>query len=159
MLFLQFQLGDDRYVLDASQVAEVLPLLDLKHIPRSPPGLTGVFNYRGTVVPVVDLCELALNRPAQERLSTRIIIAHYADAAGAARLLGLIAERVTEAMRREPGEFASTGVTLSEAPYLGAIASDGVGLVQWIDVKTLLSDAIRDVLYRELESVHGSAGT
>ncbi len=36
MLFLLFQLGKDRYVLEAARVIEVLPLMDLKQIPEAP---------------------------------------------------------------------------------------------------------------------------
>ena len=36
MLFLLFQLGQDRYALDASRVVEVVPLLTLKQFPRPP---------------------------------------------------------------------------------------------------------------------------
>ena len=74
MLFLLFQLGNDRYVLEASRVVEVVPLLELKQLPRAPKGVAGIFKYRGRPVPAVDLCALTLGRPASERLSTRIII-------------------------------------------------------------------------------------
>jgi len=74
MLFLLFQLGNDRYALEAGRVVEVLPLVELKGLPQSPPGVAGVFNYRGQPVPAVDLCALTLQRPAQECLSTRIIV-------------------------------------------------------------------------------------
>ena len=36
MLFILFQLGQDCYALDAAQVAEVLPLVLVKKIPRAP---------------------------------------------------------------------------------------------------------------------------
>ena len=39
MLFILFQLGRDRYALDAAQVAEVLPLMELKALPRGRPGV------------------------------------------------------------------------------------------------------------------------
>ena len=55
MLFLTFQLGVDRYALDAKRVAEVLPLVDIKQIPHAPAGVAGVFNYRGTPVPVIGI--------------------------------------------------------------------------------------------------------
>jgi len=48
MLFLQFQLGKDRYALDASVVVEVLPLLGIKRIPHAPDAVVGAFNYRGS---------------------------------------------------------------------------------------------------------------
>ena len=55
MLILLFQLGKDRYALEASRVVEVVPLLALKHLPQSPPGIAGVFNYRGRPVPASDI--------------------------------------------------------------------------------------------------------
>lgn len=148
MLFLLFQLGDERYVLDAGQVAEVLPLLQVKRIPLAPAGVAGAFNYRGTPVPVVDLCQLALQRPAQRRVSTRIVVVYYPDADRQQRWLGLIAERVTGTVRREPADFVTSGVCNAETPYLGPVASDAQGLVQWLDIGTLLPTAVRDVLYR-----------
>ena len=47
MLFLLFQLGKDRYALEASRVVEVVPLLALKQLPQAPKGVAGIFNYRG----------------------------------------------------------------------------------------------------------------
>ena len=91
MLFITFQLGDNRYAFDATQIEEILPLVAIKAIPQAPAGVAGVVNYRGAPVPVVDLSELTLSRPAQRRLSTRIIVVHYANDNGDKRLLGLIA--------------------------------------------------------------------
>lgn len=153
MLFLQFQLDKDRYALDSSQVVEVLPRLDLKQIPQAPTGVAGAFNYRGKPVPVIDLCELALGRPARLQMSTRIIIVNYPDGNGTLHLLGLIAEKATETVHREPADFTDSGVTNDGAPYLGPVATDPKGLVQWIEVGKLLPAAVRDVLFKQpLES-------
>jgi len=149
MLFLLFQLGNDRYALEAGQVAEVLPLLSLKQIPQAPPAVAGVFDFRGEPVPVVDLSQMALGRPARCRLSTRIILVHYPDGSGNQRLLGLIAERVTETIRRDPLDFIASGVDLDAAPYLGTLATDARGLIQWVDVDRLLTSAVRDLLFRQ----------
>ena len=80
MLFLLFQMGNDRYALEARRVVEVVPLLELKHLPQAPKGVAGIFNYRGHPVPAVDVSELTLGVPAVERLSTRIIIVHHPEA-------------------------------------------------------------------------------
>ena len=149
MLFLLFQLGKDRYALDVRQVAEVLPLVHLKQIPQAPPAVAGVFDFRGAPVPVIDLSQTALERPAQRRLSTRIILAHYPDGNGGNRLLGLMAEKVTETLRREPSDFVAAGVDNDDAPYLGPVASDARGLIQWIAVDQLLTPAVRDVLFQQ----------
>ena len=74
MLFLLFQLGNDHYALDVAQIAEVMPLVGITRIPQAPPGVAGMFDCRGVPVPVIDLSQLMLGRPAQSRLSTRIIV-------------------------------------------------------------------------------------
>lgn len=149
MLFLLFQLGNDHYALEAGKVAEVLPLVSLKQIPQAPPAVAGVFDFRGEPVPVVDLSQMALGRPARCRLSTRIILAHYPDGNGEPRLLGLIAERVTETIRRDPLDFITSGVDLDAAPYLGPVATDARGLIQRVDVDQLLTSAVRDLLFQQ----------
>jgi chemotaxis-related protein WspB len=147
MLFLLFELGHDRYVLDVRQVAEILPLLAITRIPQAPAAVAGVMNFRGAPVPVIDVSQLTLGRPAERRLSTRIVLVHYPDATGGTRLLGLIAERATQTLRREPADFVPSGVTSEGAPYLGPVAADARGLLQWIDVTTLLPPAVRDALF------------
>lgn len=148
MLFLLFQPGRDRYALDAGQIAEVLPLVDIKPLPRAPEGVAGVFDYRGTPVPVIDLSQLMLGRPAAKHLSTRIVLARYPDAGGVMRLLGLLAEQATQTVRRDPGDFLASGVSHDAAPYLGPVASDERGLIQWIEVHKLLPAAVREALFK-----------
>jgi chemotaxis-related protein WspB len=152
MLFLLFQLGNDRYALEAEKIAEVLPLVDMKQLPQAPMGVAGLFNYRGTPVPAIDLSLLSLGRPASRRLSTRMVLVRYPDANGDEHLLGLVAERATEMMRREPEEFVRGGVDSDAASYLGPVVADPRGLIQWIDVASLLPADVRESLFRSAAS-------
>ena len=147
MLFLLFQLGKDRYALEASRVVEVVPLLALKKLPQAPTGVAGVFNYRGRPVPAVDLGALTLGQPASERLSTRIIVVNYPDESGANHLLGLIAEHATETLRKDAEEFVDAGVKLGAAPYLGPILMDGSQAIQWVYEHRLLPESVRGLLF------------
>ncbi len=149
MLFLLLQLGDDRYALDVSQIVEVLPLVRIRKMLGSPPGIAGTINYRGAHVPVVDLSELALGRPAAPRLSTRIVLANCSEQEGKSRLFGLIAENATETRRIESRDFAPSGIVNADAPYLGQIAMGPDGMVQRIELKGLLPASIRDSLFKE----------
>ena len=153
MLFILFQLGRDRYALDAAQVVEVLPLVQVKKIPHAPAGVAGVFTYRGGPVPVLDLSLLALGRPARSRLSTRVLLVNFPDAGGAKRLLGLIAENATETLRREAADFVASGVKADGAPYLGPVATDERGLIQWVEADKLLPAAVREALFQQAEEV------
>jgi len=148
MLFLLFELGQDRYALQATRIAEVLPLVRIKQIPQAPPGVAGMFNYRGAPVPVIDLAELALGRPAERRLSTRILLLHYGADSAPPQLLGLIVERATEMLRREPAEFRDAGLANEATPYLGPVTSDARGLVQRVEIEQLLPPALQELLFR-----------
>jgi chemotaxis-related protein WspB len=72
---------------EVSRIVEVLTLVGIKHLRRSPQGIAGAFDYRGTAVPVIDLSELTLGRTARAQLSTRIILVHYLDGRGGTHLL------------------------------------------------------------------------
>ena|ERR1700756_3650705 len=152
VLFILFQIGRDRYALSASGIIEVLPLINLKRVPGAPAGVAGVLNYHGTPVPVVDLNEMALAEPAAQRLSTRIILVKYPLQAQNPHPLGLIAEHATSMIRRSSQDFMEAGVESEKAPYLGRVANDAGGLIQWIEVERLLTPELRDVLFRELVS-------
>jgi chemotaxis-related protein WspB len=154
MLFLLFQLGEERYALEAAQVVEVLPLLDLKKIPHSPDGVPGILNYRGQPVPAVDLSELTLGRPAHRRLSTRVILVRLAAKVGEERLLGLIAEKATETMHRQAEDFVPSGLTNGKALYLGPVTTDARGFIQWIKADQLLPASVLETLWQPtVESV------
>jgi chemotaxis-related protein WspB len=149
VLFLLFQLGKDRYALEARRVVEVVPLLTLKRVPQAPTGLVGIFSYRGRPVPAIDLCLLTLGQPANERLSTRIIIIQFPDGQGRHRLLGLVAERATEMIRREPKDFVESGIKIEAAPYLGPLLLDGKGTIQLVHEEHLLSAHVRELVFPE----------
>lgn len=149
MLFLIFQLGTDRYAIEATQVVEVLPLVHSKHIPHAPLGVTGIFDYHGTLVPLIDIAELALGRPSQRWMSTRIILVNYRQKTGQTHLLGLLVEHATETLRRPEEDFESSGVAVAESPYLGPVLTDASGIIQRIEIEELLSESVCRLLYSE----------
>ncbi len=171
MLFLLFQIGNDRYAIEAQQAIEVLPLVELKRIPQSARGVAGIFNYRGRPVPAIDLSELTTGQPARECLSTRIIIVQQTDPAGRGQLIGLIAERATELLRRESKELVTPGdrtgdvgqvtcdekksslltppVTSHASPF-GPVLMDAKGLVQLIHPQRLLPGELRSALFEQV---------
>jgi chemotaxis-related protein WspB len=152
VLFLLFELDRQRYALDTAHVDEVLPLVEIRAIPRAPPGVAGVIAYRGTTLPVIDVSELALGRPAARLLSTRIVLVQHAAGEGKARPLGLILERATRTLRCEPDEFQASGLSRAGAPFLGPLAALPTGLVQRLELAELLTPAACAALFEAAES-------
>ncbi|NWD51512.1 chemotaxis protein CheW [Pseudomonas gingeri] len=149
-LFLVFRIGGERYALEAVEVAEVLPRLQLKAIAHAPAWVAGVFAHRGLMVPVIDVSAMTFGQPAAARTSTRLVLVHYRpQAEGTGYLLGLILEQATDTLRCHPADFQPYGLDNRQAPYLGPVREDQQGLVQRIRVNDLLSADVRALLFPE----------
>ena len=81
MLLLTFRAAENLYAIDVVRVVEVVPRINLRRLPHAPGFLAGLFDYRGTVVPVVDLGVLLGSESCRDRLSTRIILVNSRPAA------------------------------------------------------------------------------
>ncbi|AXL52395.1 chemotaxis protein CheW [Paraburkholderia caffeinilytica] len=151
MLFILFTLDNERYVIDATQVERLMPLTPQsppKTIPGAPSWVAGVLDHEGTPLPVIDLPALALGRPASPLMSTRVVLVRYPHA-GTVRLLALLLEGATRTIRLAADAFREAGIDMPNARYLGPVASEAGGLVQWIRVEHLLPDDVKTLLFPE----------
>ena len=148
MLMLLFHAGDNLYALNSSQVVEVIPMVVLRKIHHVPDYVAGVFSYHGTIVPVIDLCHLIQGTACRSRFSTRIIMVNYTAKDGGHRRLGLMAERVTETLKR-PDLDSKNAFTVNDVPYLGEMFMDEKGMIQLIHWEHLI---------REVQHAHLLAG-
>jgi chemotaxis-related protein WspB len=152
MLFVQFTLDTDRYVLDSSQIERMLPLVPLKTMPGVPAWVAGIFEYEGAPVPVIDLAALALGRRSHERLSTRLALVHYPHKTAAGveqRRLGIVLERATRTVFIDASAFSHAGIEAVEARYLGPLARDAQGLLQWVRIEHVLPEHVQARLFTE----------
>lgn len=134
MQLLTFSVAGEPYAIESRRVVEVLPRVPARPVPLAPDYLLGVFTYRGSLVPLVDLARRLGVAPAPERLSTRVIVVDAAGGNGSVRL-GLLAENVV-AIRSADGAEAS--LALPGAAFLDRILRLGRDTVQLIDVDRLL---------------------
>lgn len=147
-LFLLFRIGADRYVLDAACIRQVLPLQPLKQLPSAPGWVAGMLAGWAESVPVIDLSALAIGRPSNAVTSTRIVLVDYRPAgSSAAHTLGLMLERATETVHRDPSAFVPSGLDNPGARYLGPVLNEPDGMVQWVGVDELLPEDVRAMLF------------
>ncbi|WP_322034031.1 chemotaxis protein CheW [Paraburkholderia sp. J76] len=168
MLFLVFELDGERYALDAREIAHVLPLAPVRAFPGTPAYIAGVIDYEGAPVPVVDLPMLALGRPARALMSTRLVLVdERADGEGDGdagvgassappRRLALLLESATRTQSIAPERFAEGGIATPEARWLGPVAQDERGFVQWVKVAHLLDARVRALLFPDPPSWQGA---
>ena len=148
VLLLLFSAGGPLYAMESKDVVEVIPRVSLRPAVNLPGYVSGLFNYRGVVVPVIDLCFLIQNRPSGQNLSSRIIMVTSTDKSGKEHYIGLLAEGVTDTISRPLNAFHETGLDSGSKSFLGGMTLDERGMVQILHLQVLLEQVnpIHDLL-------------
>ncbi len=150
-----FHIGTERFAIDTESVTEVIPCVPARRVPAAPQALTGVIEYRGSVVPVLDLCRLFDRGDCPVRLSSRILICSLGtsgDGAGGL-LLGILAENVTRVASIDPDAPGShPGPATEGFGGLGRILRDQGGLLQLVEVAELIPPAVLAAVVRDAGS-------
>ena len=140
MLFLELEINSSRFLIEASKVKEILPLVPLHQGPASPSTLAGSFNYRGTPVPVIDVSMVLSGKPAEHLMSTRIIVVAPAGRRSeGGSLIALLAERMFSTIELNPARFIHNQELASGDSLRGPLLTDASGVREWLKVERLLS--------------------
>ena len=123
--------------MPASSVVEVVPAVQLHPAPGGPPWLAGLFRFRGSVTPVLDLHRLIEGTPCPVRLSTRIVVIE-AQVNNGPKHLGLLAERVTDLKTLATIGAGYKFGQVATGPDLGPIVADAEGVVRIPDISKLV---------------------
>jgi len=140
MQLLTFTVSGQDYAIESRRVIEVLPLVPARPIPRTPDYVLGVFTYRGTLVPLVDLGRRVAGHSPVERLSTRVVVVECVPAGlpdHPAIRMGLVAENVI-AIRSGTGDTVFPALELPGASFLGPIIRLGKHTMQIVRIEHLL---------------------
>lgn len=148
MLMLLFYVGRDCYALDCEYVVEIIPRVKLKNIPHAPDYFSGLLNFGGMPIPVIDICQIIQGRPSAPCLHTRIILLNYFSPVGESSYLGMIAEKVTESVDREKSEFIDPGLVVKDLPFLGGVLNEEKTSMQLLSVEDLFK-SMGGVLLKE----------
>ncbi|MBF0609738.1 MAG: chemotaxis protein CheW [Magnetococcales bacterium] len=101
--FLTFNLANEVFAVEISQVKEVLEYTTMTKVPRVPDFMRGVINLRGSVVPVVDL-RLKLGMEAAEITVNTCIIIIEVPVDEERVVIGAMADSVKEVRDLEPNQ-------------------------------------------------------
>jgi len=71
--YLSFKLGEEEFAAHVSKVLNILELVKITEVPKSPKYMKGVINLRGTVLPVIDT-RIKFDMPATEYTANTCII-------------------------------------------------------------------------------------
>jgi len=128
--YLTFSLAEETYGLEILKVREIIGLMEITAVPRTPSFVQGVINLRGKVIPVIDL-RLKFSMPEAERTEQTCII--VVDVGSVE--MGIIVDKVSEVM-----DIA--GEDIEDTPSLGTdVDTDFIlGMGKTNDKVTILLD-------------------
>jgi purine-binding chemotaxis protein CheW len=69
-----FHIGAEEYGVDISQIQEIIRMVEITHVPRTPEFMEGVINLRGQLIPIVDLRTRFGMPRVEPTKDTRIIV-------------------------------------------------------------------------------------
>jgi len=89
-----FIIGDEEYAIPILNIVEIIKPIDYTRVPSVPEYVLGVFNIRGSVIPLIDLRRKFHLPPMNNSGDTRYIVMK-----GKNNTAGFVIDRLTEAIR------------------------------------------------------------
>lgn len=92
---LTFSLGSEGYGVSILKVKEIIGMMDITPVPKTPDFIKGVINLRGRIIPVMDL-RTKFGMEEQEYNERTCIIVTEILIKGVQKLLGVVVDMVSE---------------------------------------------------------------
>jgi chemotaxis signal transduction protein len=129
------RLGASRYAVDLADVAEVATVPPVTRVPGSSRWLLGLANWRGRMLPVLDLRPLLRAADLPLPSSARLVVVGRGDVA-----VGLVAEAVPGVYDGRLDEIAPPPPTISAeaAALVAGQVADATGPIAVVDVGAVL---------------------
>jgi purine-binding chemotaxis protein CheW len=91
--YLTFALEQTEYGLEILKVREIIGMMEITEVPRTPEFVRGVMNLRGKIIPVMELRLVFGMRTIEESENTRIVVVEIAGLE-----LGIVVDGVNEVL-------------------------------------------------------------
>jgi len=133
--YVTFFLGDEEYGMEILAVHEIIGVLPMTRVPRTPPFVRGVINLRGRVISIIDL-RRKFDLPPCEPGPTSCIIVVAAHAAH----VGLLVDRVSEVADIGAADIAPPPPLGAGArtEYLVGVAKSGARVRLLLDISRVI---------------------
>ncbi len=95
---LCFNLSDEEYAVEINDVREIVKMVDITDVPKTPDFMLGIISLRGVIIPLLDLRMRLGLEACNYNSKTRIIIASADD-----RKIGMVVDGVTEVVGLKKG--------------------------------------------------------
>lgn len=131
---LTFEVGASRFAAPAGVVREVVRAVAITALPKAPPIVEGIINFRGTLVPVLDIRQRFRLPAVPVAPEQHLIIAQAGN-----RLVALRVDRALDLVAVDADVIESAARVAPGTEYVAGIAKLADGLLVIHDLETFLS--------------------
>jgi purine-binding chemotaxis protein CheW len=137
--YLTFSLAEEQYGIGILKVKEIIRIMPITTIPRTPDYIRGVINLRGKVIPVVDLRRKFGMEGMEQTDQSCIIVVEIAGQQGPV-LIGVVVDSVSEVLNIKGGDIedAPTFGAHLETDYILGMAKMSGGVKILLDIDKVL---------------------
>jgi purine-binding chemotaxis protein CheW len=149
--FLTFMLGCEEYGISIQKIKEIIGIMDITNVPRSPAFIKGVINLRGKIIPVMDL-RLKFELTGKEYNQRTCIIVVELNFADMTRLMGIVVDTVSEVVNIQKSdiELPPQYGSLVDTSFLTGMGKVKGKVVLLLDIDQVL-DRDEKVLMNEIK--------
>lgn len=136
--YVVFNLNKEEFGIEIMKVKEIIPYKETTSIPNTPDFIEGVINYRGNVVPIINLKKRFNLDDAQITDDTRIIVINLED-----KEIGFIVDQASQTLRLDENEIDSTPDVIKEVDkrFISGVGKiDENRLLILLDLYNVLTD-------------------
>jgi purine-binding chemotaxis protein CheW len=139
--YLTFSLDGEEYGIGILKVKEIIGMLPITSVPRTPEHVKGVINLRGKVIPVTDLRLKFAMEPIKYSDRTCIIVVEI-DSEASTLLMGIVVDAVSEVMNIREKEIEETPTFGSQldTEYILGMAKTENGVKILLDIDKVLNN-------------------
>jgi purine-binding chemotaxis protein CheW len=145
--YLTFSLAGEEYGIGILKVKEIIGMMPVTTVPRTPAFVKGVINLRGRVIPVMDL-RLKFGIKEMAYTERTCIIVVEIKSQGGAVLIGIVVDTVSEVLNIKGSDIEDAptfGVRLETDHILGMAKING-GVKILLDINKVLNEEEISVL-------------
>lgn len=131
-----FRIGSEEYGVDISQIQEIIRMVEITKLPRTPDFVEGVINLRGQLIPIIDLRTRFGMERAELTKNSRIIVTDIGT-----KRVGIIVDSASEVLTlpMESIEQAPEIIAAAGTDYIQGVGKTGDRLVILLDLTMVVS--------------------
>jgi purine-binding chemotaxis protein CheW len=135
--YLSFFVENEQYGIEISHINEIIAMMKITSVPRTPDFVEGVINLRGSIIPIVDIrSKFGLARKEHD-MNTAIIINEVSGVN-----IGFVVDRVEDVLtfdEKDLGEPPKFGSHI-DTSFIQSVAEVGSDVILILDMEKIFED-------------------